>query len=76
MSWFLRILYKLIGDFQNKMSCVMVCAVQIVVTPCNLIAGYRIWTLTPVKPDSLYSTVMVFMINWDGLNYHKHKNPF
>jgi len=80
MPWFLRMLYKLIGDIQNKICHVMVCAVQIVafgvVTPCNLIAGYRIGTLTPVKPGSLYSTVMVFVINWDGLNYHKHRNPF
>jgi len=39
-------LYKLIGDIQNKICYVMVCAVQTVVfgvvTACNLIAGYRI----------------------------------
>jgi hypothetical protein len=39
-------LYKLIGDIQNKIWHVMVCAVHIVafgvVAPCNLIAGYRI----------------------------------
>jgi hypothetical protein len=50
MSWFLKMLYKLISDIQNKICYVTVCAVQIVVfgvvTPCNLIAGYRIWTLT------------------------------
>lgn len=79
MAWFLRKLHKLTGDTQTKICycnglCCSDCSAGIMTS--GLIAGYRIKRLTHMKPDNLYGRVMIFVINWDGLNHQKHRNPF